>query len=228
MHNPTLKDPLTERLLLAHELGVDIQGRTVTLIGEFGGECDVIEMVLANLRFLSSPSHFPETYLEPITMVIDSPGGEDIAMFHLYDFMTTCKTPIHTAATGEVCSAAALILVAGEKGHRTATPNCMFMTHKGKVGLGGDDDEIEAQAALQSLMSDRYWKLLQRHTNLTATQWLSKSKHKGELWINADTMIEYGVVDSIIPTTDVWPVLSTKKLRTRVKEVIESEEEDDE
>jgi ATP-dependent Clp protease protease subunit len=227
MFNTQLKES-TENLLLAHEYGVDLKGRTVFLIGEFGGENDVIDMTLTNLRFLSSPLQNPETYLEPITLVIDSPGGEDIAMFHLYDFMTTCKTPIYTWGQGEVCSAAALILAAGENGHRVATPNCMYMTHKGKVGLGGDDDEIEAQAALQSLMSDRYWKLLQRHTTMTATQWLSKSKHKGELWINADTMLEFGVIDSIVPTALEWPALSTKKLRTKVKEVIESEEEEDE
>lgn len=233
MNVPKFHDPTTERLLLAHELGVNLQSRTVYLMGEFGGECDVVEMVLTNLRFLSDINNFPDNYLKPITLVIDSPGGEDIAMFHLYDFMTTCKTPIYTVGTGEVCSAAALILVAGAKGHRSATPHCLFMTHKGKSGLGGDDDEVEAQAALQALLSDRYWKLLERHTldkekgvGLTASQWLSKSKHKGELWINTTTMLEYGVIDSIIPTAKEWPELSTKKLRTRVKEV-EIEDDDE-
>ena len=226
MNVPKFHDAITERLLLVHELGVDLNSRTVYLMGEFGGECDAVEMALTNLRFLSNPAHFPN-YLDPITLVIDSPGGEDIMMFHLYDFMTTCPTPIHTVGTGEVCSAAALILAAGEKGHRSATPNCMYMTHKGKAGLGGDDDEIEAQAALQSLMSDRYCKLLERHTTLKASQWFSKSKHKGELWINTDTMLEYGVIDSITPTAKEWPALSTKKLRTRVKEVETDEDDDD-
>lgn len=227
MFNPSLHDPNTERLLLAHELGVDMQSRIVYLLGEFGGECDAVETALTNLRFLASAANFPDTYLNPITLVIDSPGGEDIMMFHLYDFMTTTPTPIYTVGTGEVCSAAALILAAGEKGHRSATPHCMYMTHKGKVGLGGDDDEIEAQAALQSLMSDRYWKLLERHTGLKAATWFSKSKHKGELWINAATMLEYGVIDSVVPTAQEWPVLSTKKLRTKVKEVEPDDDEDD-
>lgn len=226
MFNTQLKES-TEDLLLIHEYGVNIKSRTVYLIGEFGGDADAVGVALSNLRHLTSPECFPNDYLTPVTLIIDSPGGEDIAMFHLYDFMTTCKTPIYTVGTGEVCSAAALILVAGEKGHRQATPHCMFMTHKGKAGVAGDDDEIEAQAALQALNSDRYWKLLQRHTNLKASQWLSKSKHKGELWINVDTMLEYGVIDSVIPTAKEWPALSTKKLRTKVKEV-EVEDEDDE
>lgn len=227
MFNTQLKET-TEQLLLMHEYGLDTKGRVVYLMGEFGGECDVVECTLANLRFLSSEANFPETFMNPITMIVDSPGGEDTVMFHLYDFMTTSKTPIHTVGTGEVCSAAALILAAGEKGHRSATPNCMYMTHKGKAGLGGDDDEIEAQAALQSLLSDRYWKLLERHTSLKASTWFSKSKHKGELWINADTMLEYGVIDSIISTAQEWPALSTKKLRTKVKEVEPDDDDDDE
>ena len=215
----------TENLVLAHELGIDVKARTVFLMGEFGGECDVIEMVLTNLRHLSSPEHFPETHLEPIKLVIDSPGGEDVAMFHLYDFMTTTKTPIYTVGMGEVCSAATLILAAGS--WRSATPNCMFMTHKGKAGIGGDDDEIEAQAALQSLMSDRYWKLLERHTTLTASKWFSKSKHKGELWMKTDLALEYGLIDEVIPTTKEWKELSTKKLRTKVQVEVDDDEDDD-
>ena len=224
MFNTQLKEN-TEQLLLMHEYGVDVKSRTVYLMGEFGGDCDAVEMTLVNLRHLTSPHHFPEDYLKPVTMVIDSPGGEDVAMFHLYDFMTTCPTPINTVGTGEVCSAAALILVAGDE--RFATPNCMFMTHKGKSGTMGDDDEVAAQAALQALNSDKYWKLLERHTKLTASQWFAKSKHKGELWLNISSMLEYGVIDSVVPTSKEWPVLSTKKLRTRVKEVEVEDEDDD-
>ena len=223
----------TEDLFLLQEYGVDVKSRTVYLMGEFGGECDSVETALTNLRHLSSSEHYPNDYLKPIKLLIDSPGGDDIVMFHLYDFMTTCLTPIHTIGIGEVCSAAALILAAGEKGHRSATPNCMYMTHKGKSGLGGDDDEIEAQAAMQALNSDKYWRLLERHTldkdtglGLTASQWLSKSKHKGELWLNVEQMLAFGVIDSVIPTAKEWPALSTKKLRTRVKEV-EVDEDDD-
>ena len=218
-------DKSTESLLLAHEFGIDVRARRVYLMGEFGGDCDVVEMALTNLRHLSSPSHFPETYQNTIDLIIDSPGGEDVSMFHLYDFMTTTSTPINTIGMGEVCSAATLIMAAGVR--RFATPNCMFMTHKGKTGLGGDDDEIEAQAALQALNSDKYWKLLERHTKLPAAKWLSKSKHKGELWMNVDTALEYGLIDEIIPTFQTWPALSTKKLRTKVKEVIDEEDDDD-
>lgn len=220
MHSLKLEDSFKA----FHEYGVNIKDRTVHLIGDFGGDYDVVERTLINLRFLSSFNSFPDLYLEPITIIIDSPGGSDISMFHLYDFITTCKTPIYTVGQGEVCSAAALILVAGEKGHRSVTPNCLFMVHKGKSGLGGDDDEVEAQAALQALVSDKYWKLLQRHTNLTAAQWYSKSKHRGELWLNPETMLEYGVIDYIIPTVKAWPALSTKKIRTKVKEVEDEED----
>lgn len=217
-------DPIIQRLATIHSLGVDIDDRVVYLIGEFGGDMDMAGEALLSLRFLTSRKHFPNNYLDPVKLVIDSPGGSDVPMFHLYDFITTCPTPIHTMGSGEVCSAAALILVAGA--HRSATPNCMFMTHKGKAGLEGDDDEIEAQAELQSLLSDRYWKLLERHTKLSASKWFSKSKHKGELWINADTMLEYGVIDEIVQTAKEYPALSTKKLRTKVK--IETDDDDDE
>lgn len=216
------KDPV-ENL---HDYGIDEDGRIVYLFGEFGGDCDQAGQAIINLRYLDKSFMGPHgPYTRPITLIIDSPGGSDITMYNLYDTITTLKSPVNIIATGEVCSAAALIVACGT-GRRMATPNCMFMTHKGKGGLDGDDDEIEAQAELQKLMSDRYWKLLERHTKMEASKWLSKSKHKGELWLTAEQMLEYGVIDEIVKTTIEYPALSTKKLRTRVK--VETEEQEDE
>lgn len=208
-----------------HDYGMDVEGRVVYLFGEFGGECDQAAQAVINLRFLDRLVNGPHgPYTQPITLIIDSPGGSDVSMYSLYDTITTLKSPVNVLATGEVCSAAVLI-VACATGKRMATPNCMCMTHKGKGELDGDDDEIEAQAALAKLMSDKYWKLLERHTKLDASKWLSKSKHKGELWLTAEQMLEYGVIDEIVKTTIEYPPLSTKKLRTRVR--VEEEEHDD-
>ena len=103
MFNTQLKEN-TEHLLLLHEYGVDVKDRTVYLMGEFGGDCDSVEMTLANLRHLSSPSHYPEDYLKPIKMVIDSPGGEDVAMFHLYDFIRAVDVHICSYFLSRLCS----------------------------------------------------------------------------------------------------------------------------
>src|SRR5882757_9876002 len=121
----TQYDPVIQRLATIHSLGVDVDDRLIYLIGEFGGEMDMAAEAVLNLKFLTSPKHFPDTFMEPVKLVIDSPGGSDIPMFHLYDSITTCQTPVWTYGSGEVCSAAVLILVAGAK--RFATPNCMVM-----------------------------------------------------------------------------------------------------
>jgi ATP-dependent Clp endopeptidase proteolytic subunit ClpP len=225
MESPDLKGKSGIEIL--HEYGVDLERRTVYLFGEFGGDIDFAAQAMFNLRYLDGLVTAPHgPYSQPITLVLDSPGGSDIAMYNLYDTITTMQSKVDVLAIGQVCSAAALIIACGT-GKRMATPNCMFMTHKGKADLGGDDDEIEAQAELQKLLTDRYWKLLERHTKLEASKWLSKSKHKGELWLTADQMLEFGVIDEIVKTTVEYPALSTKRLRTRVK-VETSEDEGDE
>lgn len=223
MFNTKLSE-IAQSLLLNHELGIDVDERIVYLFGEMGGDEGNDSAAITNLRFLTSEKRFPETFDHPIKLVIDSPGGSDISMLHLYDIITASPAPIHTIGTGEVCSAATLILVAGAR--RFATPNCWFMTHKGKMGIEGDEDEIAAQAALHKKVSDRYWRLMERHTKLTAKEWFSKSKNKGELWLGVDKLLEYGVIDGVIPTWQPWPALSTDPIRNKRKN--DEEDEGDE
>jgi ATP-dependent Clp protease protease subunit len=223
MFNTHLSE-IAQSLLLNHELGVDLEERIVYMFGEMGGDDGNDSAAITNLRFLTSMKRFPLTYQDPIRLVIDSPGGSEISMLHLYDVITTSPAPIWTVGVGEVCSAATLILVAGDR--RFATENAFFMTHKGKMGIEGDEDEIAAQAALHKKVSDRYWRLMERHTKLTAKEWFSKSKNKGELWLGVDKLLKYGVIDEVIPTIKNWPPLSTDPVRTKRKN--DEEDEGDE
>lgn len=216
-------NPFTESVMMTHELGLDLEERIVYLLGELGGEDDHGAAAIQNIRFLTSAKRFPDTYREPIRLVIDSPGGSDVTMLHLYDTMLASPAPIWTVGCGEVCSAATLILVAGAK--RFAQDNCFFMTHKGKVVIDGDEDEVAAQAALHKRISDRYWRLMERHTKLTASEWFAKSKSKGELWLGVDKMLEYGVIDERIEPMQTWPPLSTKPLRSKKHEDEDSGDE---
>ena len=208
-----------------HEYAIDCDKRTLFFSGDI--DSPQVEMLATNIHILNSPDVHPESYSEPINIVVHSRGGYDDLMLNLYDAITYSKAPIHTLVTGMVCSAATLLLVCGDR--RFATENSYAMFHKGKVELEGDEDEILAGAEIHRKISDRYWKLLGRHTNKPASWWFNKSKDNGELWLDAKQMVQYGVVDEILsrPRRELEP-LSTKPVRTKKKVTHEDEDEHEE
>jgi len=170
------------------EYGVDLEGRQLFLVGDVTSPN--IENMVSSLHLMNTRGS------DPINLVINSAGGSDDMMLYMYDAITSSLAPIRTIGTGMICSAAALLLVAGDR--RYTTPNAWFMTHKGKFTLEGDEDEIHAASQLSRNVSDRYWKLIARHTKHSARWWFKKSKGQGELWLDADDMVEHGVVDEIL------------------------------
>ena len=202
---------------------VDIPNRVIYLVGDI--VTDVIETAVQQLHYLMSPTHCGKQSEDSVTIMLNSCGGHDDMMFYLYDAITSSECPVITIGTGMICSAAALILVCGDE--RYATPNSWFMTHKGKVILEGDEDDIQAQAELNKKISQRYWKLLARHTKLSAQRWLSRSKNLGELWLEPSEMLKYGVIDAILePTRRELPPLPKRSIRISKGEDEDAEREE--
>jgi ATP-dependent Clp protease protease subunit len=206
---------------------LDIKNRVIYLVGDI---CDaIVEPVVQQINYLASPVHC-RLADQPIKMIINSLGGHDDMMLYLYDTMVNCPCEIHTVGTGLVCSAATLLLVAGDKSF--ATENCMFMTHKGKSSLMGDEDEITAQAEFNKKMNDKYWKLMGRHTFLSGQRWYTRSKSAGENWLDVEDMLKAGVIEAVVPSPRDLKPLPARKIKTKIKveEEVEDEyeEEDDE
>lgn len=200
------------------EDAVDVENRRLH-IGDIDEDSAVI--LIEQLTFLTHQARFPETYNNPVQIIVHSFGGSDDAMLYIYDSLMNSPVEIHTVGSGMVCSAATLILACGDK--RAATENCWLMTHKGKATIAGDDDEIEAQAELQAKVSDRYWKLLERHTSKSALQWYRKSKKEGELWLDAESMKKWGVIDHIIPSPRELKKLSPRPIKELIEELDKDE-----
>ena len=90
---------------------------------------------------------------DPITLVINSSGGDVLASFAIHDAMRSSECEIRTRGTGAVCSAAILLLAAGN--HRAATESCIAMSHQasgfGSWGLRLD----QAQARRVAVVRDQ-------------------------------------------------------------------------
>jgi len=67
---------------------------------------------------------------EPIELIINSSGGSLWAGFALFDTMRAISSPVHTCCIGRCRSMAAVLLAAGEPGHRYASESARLMVHQ--------------------------------------------------------------------------------------------------
>lgn len=179
-------------LMINH--GVDIKSRKIYLTGEI--EQSYTDTCIAAIDYFNNPAHCPDTFKDPITVIINSPGGCIDHMFSLYEAIVGSEAEVHTVGTGQVCSAASLILACGDK--RFVYETTWVMVHKISLELSGHDDEVISGAQVTQKMASRLWQCLGRHTKLSAGKWVSLIKKKSEVWMSAADLIERGVVDEII------------------------------
>jgi ATP-dependent Clp protease protease subunit len=102
----------------------------------------VASLVIAQLLFLQG-----EDPTEPISMYINSPGGSSTAGLGIYDTMQYIQPEVHTWCVGMAASMAAVILAAGEPGHRHGLPHCKMMIHQPwSPGISGQAEDVAIQA----------------------------------------------------------------------------------
>ena len=172
------------------EYGIDIQHRTLYLSEE------IDEAVTDNLI---KGFHLLDQTQGTIYFHINSPGGFCSSSRAIYDTMRLCKNEVHTLGIGEVCSAAGLLLVGGDR--RYATEGCMFMAHEGQAGTDLDSNiTILDRAILNDKLAKKWAVDMAKHTKPTADWWLKNAvENKKDLWLDADQMVskKYAIVDEI-------------------------------
>lgn len=166
-------------------------------------------IIVPQLMLLDSQDHS-----EPISIWINSNGGDMYGFFGIYDAMQAIQAPVQTVCWGLAASAAAIILAAGTHGMRIAFPNSYVMIHQVQVGeISGSGTEIEIEAKESKKLNHKLAEILARHTH----QPLAKVKRDCEhdKYMDAQTALEYGIIDQIIPAVKGVPVLRTRPPRKK-------------
>lgn len=148
-------------------------------------------IIIAQLLFLEA-----EDSTKPAFIYINSPGGVVTAGLAIYDTMQYIKTPVHTICIGQAASFGAVLLAAGEKGHRFALPNARIMIHQPLGGAQGQATDIEIQTKeilrIKKLLND----IMAKHTG----QALAKIEHDTDrdFFMDATEALKYGIIDEVI------------------------------
>jgi ATP-dependent Clp protease protease subunit len=179
------------KLNMTFDRGLDIDNRVIYIFDDIDG--DMAENVIMSLSYLTLSEG-------KITIMLNSQGGSVSDMFAMYDAIRACDNEIVTVGIGEVCSAAALLLVAGDK--RLVSRNCLFMAHQVSGGYNTDENlsTAEAQIAAVRVCWDRWAVCMAEHTNKTRDYWRRQLPTKiDELWLTPEDMIlpKYGIADGV-------------------------------
>ena len=134
---------------------------------------------------------------EPVTMFIDSPGGDISGLFTIHDTMQTIGARVHTRCLGMAASGAAVILATGT-GVRSATPNARIMLHQphGSIGSGQARD-IEITAKEFAFLKGRLEQILAERTGQPIER--IREDTDRDFWLSAEQAKAYGLIDEVVP-----------------------------
>ena len=116
-------------------------------------------LVCAQLLFLEA-----ENPKKEISLYINSPGGVVTSGMAIYDTMQFIKPPVSTLCIGQAASMGSLLLCAGDKDMRFATPNARIMVHQPSGGFQGQASDIERHAQDIIKMKRRLNEIYVKHT----------------------------------------------------------------
>ena len=116
-------------------------------------------LVCAQLLFLEA-----ENPKKEISLYINSPGGVVTSGMAIYDTMQFIKPAVSTLCIGQAASMGSLLLCAGHKDMRFATPNAAIMVHQPSGGFQGQASDIERHALDIIKMKRRLNEIYVKHT----------------------------------------------------------------
>ena len=193
--NPDLKK-VQEFEYALFEHAVHIPTRTIFL-GDFGAGVDDFTWI----DTVRAIHHFK--YMNPrkqITIKLNTMGGEEGAMWGIYDEMKACRCPIKVIASGSCMSAGTIIIQAGTK--RVLRPNCTYMIHDGSDGYGGEKKSFENWGKhckhLRKTAYDVYYEHMQYGKLRTeALEYVSSIKPKSKTKKEKEFLIKKYIYDQI-------------------------------
>ena len=131
-----------------------------------------------------------------INVYINSPGGSVYAGLGIYDTMQFIQSDVATICTGMAASMAAVLLVAGTEGKRSALPHSRVMIHQPMGGAQGQASDIEIEAReIQKLKKELYTIIADHsHTDFDKV-WADSDRN---YWMTAQEALEYGMIDKVL------------------------------
>jgi ATP-dependent Clp protease protease subunit len=147
--------------------------------------------IQAQLLYLDSVDSSKE-----ISIYLNSPGGSVTAGLGIYDTMQFISSPVATICTGMAASMAAVLLVAGQEGKRSALPHSRVMIHQPLGGVQGQASDIEITAREIQKLKKELYTIISEHSHTPFDKvWADSDR---DYWMTAQEAKEYGMIDQVL------------------------------
>ncbi len=131
-----------------------------------------------------------------ISIYINSPGGSVYAGLGIYDTMQFINSDVQTICTGMAASMAAVLLVAGKEGKRSALPHSRIMIHQPMGGAQGQASDIEITAREIQKLKKELYTIISEHSHQPFDKvWADSDR---DYWMTAQEAKDYGMVDEVL------------------------------
>mgnify|MGYP002527250577 FL=1 len=164
------------------------QSRTICIIGEIND--DTASYICSEIRYLSKNSK------EPLTLILNSPGGSISAGMAIYDTLNASGCEVTTVVEGMAASMAAFLATcAATKGRRFCQPNAEIMVHQPLGGVQGQASDITIAADHINTTKRKLTKILTDSVNLEEAK--IKALTDRDTWLSAEDALKMGFVDHV-------------------------------
>jgi ATP-dependent Clp protease protease subunit len=174
------------------DYGLNINDSVIYLHGDIMlGNCfDFISKVRLIL------AHRPEDKKEdPITVLLNSNGGDVYEALGIIDYMESVEVPINVIARGRAMSAGAMILCCGT-GIRAASKNTTIMVHEASANIFGKSADIKANAEHIDELEEDFYKMMALKTKHDEEFW--RKACRKDYYMTAAKAAELGLIDQVI------------------------------
>ena len=123
-------------------------------------------------------------------------GGSVYAGLGIYDTMQFISSDVATICTGMAASMAAVLLVAGAEGKRSALTHSRVMIHQPMGGAQGQASDIEITAREIQKLKKELYTIIADHSHTPFDKvWADSDR---DYWMTAQEAKEYGMVDEVL------------------------------
>ena len=174
------------------DYGVSIQDSVVYLTGEIDEHTGHEFIARTRTVLLNRPEEDAD---KPITVLLDSGGGDAYSMFSILDYIETLPVKVNMVARGRAMSAAAMLL-SSTSGTRFASKRCTIMVHEGFTMQSGKASDIRAASKHVAKIEDMCNNMLADKTNKDVQWWQDNTKT--DLYMTSEEALELGLIDEIL------------------------------
>lgn len=190
----TQLDPYISRILTELEYGINLENGVLYINSEIEDFVfyEVISKINAILQFRKH-TNMDETL--PVTLVINSSGGNVYSAIAIIDYMRRLNIKVNTICRGRAMSAAALILTCGT-GTRAASENSTIMFHEVSSDFFGKSSDVKQSVKHLQTLEESVFRLLESTTTKSKDWW--KENCIKDTYYTPNEAVQLGIIDVIL------------------------------